>query len=382
MKLLKIFSGKPLKRAEVKVHSDDSKVRVRASRTGGVNAAYHPLRGLTFNTKYGLRASKTFKGLTLGVQGGNSVVRGRWSTKNQLLNLNLSKSGFSISSKSQYGTYNFTNPNRSSFKFAGIQVRGKKAAGPALFFTVLTLIPHIIAAIFNLVALLFRVCIFLIRVLMAFVPVLIDCIYFLLNLILFLAIDLPKQLYNGLTKEYKFDTEIEGIIECEKIKEETQEVKDEIHKEIEKNDALGKEGLKLSKIECSLDLQIADINKKLEELKSNREKINKERISSDIEKIKINIEELEGYRNTSNFKKIIYYTLYLFGLFFLSFPVMFCIIFISDPMWIIGENISSIFIFISLLAASAFIGLKAINPGRNLLKLINLNKNLEALQNV
>ena len=140
--------------------------------------------------------------------------------------------------------------------------------------------------------------------------------------------------------------------------------------------------MKLSKIECSLDLQIADINKKLEELKSNREKINKERISSDIEKIKINIEELEGYRNTSNFKKIIYYTLYLFGLFFLSFPVMFCIIFISDPMWIIGENISSIFIFISLLAASAFIGLKAINPGRNLLKLINLNKNLEALQNV
>ena len=85
-----------------------------------MNAAVHPLRGLTFNTKYGMRVSKTFKGLTLGFQGGNTVVRGRWSSENGLLNLNLSKSGFSLSSKSKFGTLTFQS-NRSSFKFAGVQ---------------------------------------------------------------------------------------------------------------------------------------------------------------------------------------------------------------------------------------------------------------------
>ena len=122
----KIFKGNPLKRIEIKAGSP--KFRIRASRTSGLNAAIHPLRGLTFNTKHGLRVSKTFRGLTLGFQNGNSVIRGRWSSKNNLLNLNLSKSGFSLSSKSRYGTYNISNPNRSSFKYAGVQIRGKKAA--------------------------------------------------------------------------------------------------------------------------------------------------------------------------------------------------------------------------------------------------------------
>ncbi|MDB4631721.1 hypothetical protein OAF61_04500, partial [Pseudomonadales bacterium] len=170
MKFLKIFSGKPLKRAEIKIHSDDSKLRVRASRTGGVNAAFHPLRGLTFNTKYGVRASKTFKGLTLGFQGGNTVVRGRWSTKNQLFNLNLSKSGFSLSSKNDYGTFNFTNPNRSSFKFGGVQLRGQKAAGPALFFTTLTLSGHLIVFIFDVIIFLLKASLFVIKLIIAFIP--------------------------------------------------------------------------------------------------------------------------------------------------------------------------------------------------------------------
>ena len=55
----KIFDGKPLKRIEIKAGSP--KFRIRASRTGGVNAAVHPLKGLTFNKKHGLRVSKTLK---------------------------------------------------------------------------------------------------------------------------------------------------------------------------------------------------------------------------------------------------------------------------------------------------------------------------------
>ena len=51
MRWLKIFEGKPLKRIELKAHSQNSKVRLRASRTGGINAAYHPVRGITLNTK-------------------------------------------------------------------------------------------------------------------------------------------------------------------------------------------------------------------------------------------------------------------------------------------------------------------------------------------
>ena len=118
---------------------------MRASRTSGVNAAIHPFRGLTFNTKHGLRLSKTFKGLTLGFQRKNFIVRGWWRIGDNF-NLNLSKSGFSFSVKSDFGTFNFINPNRSSFKFAGIQIRGKKAKNLAFIFA----IPNIIMGILNL----------------------------------------------------------------------------------------------------------------------------------------------------------------------------------------------------------------------------------------
>lgn len=148
MRISKIFEkkgGKPLKRIEVKVSSKNSRMKARASRTSGVNAAIHPFRGLTFNTKHGLRLSKTFKGLTLGFQRKNFIVRGWWRIGNNF-NLNLSKSGFSFSVKSNFGTYNFINPNRSSFKFAGVQIRGKKAKNLALIFA----IPNIIIGILNL----------------------------------------------------------------------------------------------------------------------------------------------------------------------------------------------------------------------------------------
>lgn len=139
MKFLKIFKGKPLKRAEVKVHSDDSKFRLRASRTSGVNASVKLGRNATYNTKHGFRVSKTIKGLTLGLRRGGTILRGRWSNSNNLLNLNLSKSGFSFSTSSRFGTFNWTKPNYSSFKLAGIQLRGKKAAKSAFLFAIIAI---------------------------------------------------------------------------------------------------------------------------------------------------------------------------------------------------------------------------------------------------
>ena len=140
MKFLDIFKGKPLKRIEAKVHSDDSKIRIRASRTSGINASAKLSGNVTYNTKHGLRASKTFNGLTIGVQNGTSILKGRWSTQNKLINLNLAKSGLSASITSKFGTLNLKNPNRSSFKFGGIQIRGQKAAGPATIFALMTLL--------------------------------------------------------------------------------------------------------------------------------------------------------------------------------------------------------------------------------------------------
>ena len=118
--------AKKLKRIEINEKAGPGRVRV--SRTGGVSASVSPLKGFTLNTKHGARVSKTFKGLTLGLQNLNSVVRGRWSTKKEGLNVNLSKSGLSVSAKNSLGTFNFKNPNRSSATFAGIQIRGKNAA--------------------------------------------------------------------------------------------------------------------------------------------------------------------------------------------------------------------------------------------------------------
>ena len=376
MKLLKIFSGKPLKRAEVKVHSDDSKVRVRASRTAGVNAAYHPLRGLTLSTKYGVRASKTFKGLTLGVQGGNTVVRGRWSTKNQLLNLNLSKSGFSLSSKSKYGTYNFTNPNRSSFKFGGIQLRGKKAAGPALFFTILTWISYLLSVLFNLLTFFFKISIYLIRLTIAFIPTLIDLVYLLVNIMLYFTIDLPKQLYNIFTKTNKFHTDVDGYIECAKTQEESLEIKSKIDNEIicEKNSA---KKVKLIKVEKSLDMQIKKLDEQLYKLKQEKE----EEIFFEIEKLKSDINNLEKYKDISRVKRLGFYLMLGSGYSIFLFPLLFMMTVIFDPSWLVEEGIAAGFILTLISIIFTYAGILLTRPGRRVLKLKALKDNLYKLEN-
>jgi hypothetical protein len=224
MRWLKIFEGKPLKRIELKAHSQNSKVRLRASRTGGINAAYHPVRGITLNTKYGLRASKTFKGLTLGFQGGNAVFRGRWSSKNGLLNANLSRSGLSFSTKSKFGTYNWTRPNYSSFKFAGLQLRGKNASGLAFIFAVITLIPAIVQLAFYSLIFAFQTAVFLVRfsfvaasflfrLLMFICSVLMRILLFAFNVSLFLLWDMPRQLFNLAKGNAYFNLEEEVFID-------------------------------------------------------------------------------------------------------------------------------------------------------------------------
>ena len=116
------------KQKRIEINEKVGPVRVRASRTGGANVSVSPIKGFTLNTRHGARVSKTYKGLTLGLQNFNSVLRGRWSTKKEGLNINLSKSGLSVSAKNSFGTFNLKNPNRSSATFAGIQIRGKNAA--------------------------------------------------------------------------------------------------------------------------------------------------------------------------------------------------------------------------------------------------------------
>lgn len=112
----------------------NKKTRIRFSRTSfpKPSLSWHPLRGFSLNTTHGARVSKTWKGFTLGFQNLNFVFRGRWSSGFFGLNLNASKSGFSLSQTNLLGSYNFSNPNRSSASILGIQIRGKKAAPWAL----------------------------------------------------------------------------------------------------------------------------------------------------------------------------------------------------------------------------------------------------------
>ncbi|MFP4644632.1 MAG: hypothetical protein ACLFM0_09780 [Spirochaetales bacterium] len=120
-----------------KKDSDGRQVRIehrgkhlRASRTGGMSLrGQAEAAGMTFtvNSKHGTRVSRRVaKGTNLALQSGRFRLRGRYgkgATK-----LNLSKSGASVSTKNKLGTFNWTNPNRSSAKVAGVQVRGKRAA--------------------------------------------------------------------------------------------------------------------------------------------------------------------------------------------------------------------------------------------------------------
>ena len=55
-----------MSKKRIEINEETSGVRLRASRTGGVNLSTAPAKGITLNTKHGARVSKTYNGLTLG----------------------------------------------------------------------------------------------------------------------------------------------------------------------------------------------------------------------------------------------------------------------------------------------------------------------------
>lgn len=102
---------------------------LRASRTGGLAARAQTKLGpvnATVNTSTGVRLStRVAKGTRVALQRGRFRLQGRWNAGP--LGFNLSKSGVGASVKTSTGTLNFLKPRYSSFKFAGVQVRGKNA---------------------------------------------------------------------------------------------------------------------------------------------------------------------------------------------------------------------------------------------------------------
>ena len=147
------------KRLEINWPIFSKKSRIRLARTTfpKPSVSWHPFRGFSLNTTHGARVSKTFKGVTLGFQNFDFVFRGRWSSSFFGINLNASKSGFSLSQTNLLGTYNFSNPNRSSANILGIQIRGKKAAPWALLGSWISLTNHLFKFLIGLIQLVLQV---------------------------------------------------------------------------------------------------------------------------------------------------------------------------------------------------------------------------------
>lgn len=112
----------------------------RASRTGGIAVRAEEKVGplnLTANSSKGLRVStRVANGTRMALQNGRFQLIGRWRAGP--LGFNLSKTGVSASVKNRAGTFNFLKPQYSSFKFAGVQLRGKKAAQLQVIYMLIT----------------------------------------------------------------------------------------------------------------------------------------------------------------------------------------------------------------------------------------------------
>ena len=137
----------------------------RASRTGGVAVRAEKKIGsvnVTANSSKGVRAStRIANGTRVALQNGRVQLIGRWRAGP--FGFNLSKTGVSASIKNKAGTFNFLKPQYSSFKLAGVQLRGKKAAQLQVIYML------IMAAVF-LVAVIARASVFMLW--LAILPVL------------------------------------------------------------------------------------------------------------------------------------------------------------------------------------------------------------------
>lgn len=127
----------------------------RASRTGGVALRAEKKLGpvnATANTSEGIRlSSRVAQGTRIALQNGKFRLIGRWNAGP--LGFNLSKTGMSASVKNHAGTFNFIKPQYSSFKLAGIQLRGKKAAQIQLIY--MSIMAAVFLAVFGVRILVF-----------------------------------------------------------------------------------------------------------------------------------------------------------------------------------------------------------------------------------
>ena len=129
---------------------------LRASRTGGVALRAQIRAGninVTANSTHGVRVSRRlFKGTQIALQNGRPVLRGRYQAGP--LNINLSRSGLSASSKVGPGTVNWTRPLRSSATVAGINVRGRNALAVHAIYAVFSLLVLLVTATISLLTVL------------------------------------------------------------------------------------------------------------------------------------------------------------------------------------------------------------------------------------
>lgn len=129
----------------------------RASRTGGVALRAEKKVGpinATANTSTGIRlSSRVARGTRVALQNGKFRLIGRWNAGP--LGFNLSKAGVSGSVKNRAGTFNFIKHQYSSFKLAGVQLRGKKAAQIQLIY--MSIMAAVFLAVFGVRILVFLV---------------------------------------------------------------------------------------------------------------------------------------------------------------------------------------------------------------------------------
>jgi len=103
---------------------------VRISRTGGAGLRQSSKAGgftFTGSTSEGFRETvNAGKGPKIRSKNGRVILRGRYGV-GKSSNVNLSRSGLSLSTRMPSGTVNWLSPGRSSATVAGVTIRGSKA---------------------------------------------------------------------------------------------------------------------------------------------------------------------------------------------------------------------------------------------------------------
>lgn len=142
--------------------SDGEQVRIEhrgkctlASRTDGVALRAEKKLGFlnaTANTSDEIRlSSRVAQGTRVALQNSKFRLIGRWNKVP--LGFNLSNTGVSASVRNRAGTFNFIKPQYSSFKIAGVQLRGKKAAQIQLIY--MSIMAAVFLAVFGVRLLVF-----------------------------------------------------------------------------------------------------------------------------------------------------------------------------------------------------------------------------------